>query len=99
MLYATRRGVSRGHPGHDPRISPLCANLRGLPPSARQAGGPKIFHDGSVEFADAAKSQGVGMSFPVWPEMNHDFQAFRPEVPEAGEALANSRSVMEQWCR
>ena len=88
-----------GIPADDPRVSPLCADLRGLPPLVLQAGGREILHDQIVEFADAAKSQGVHVSLQVWPEMNHDFQAFGPDVPEAREALANLRAAMERWCR
>jgi acetyl esterase/lipase len=88
-----------GIPADDPRVSPLCADLRGLPPLVLQAGGREILHDQIVEFADAAKSQGVSVSLQVWPEMNHDFQAFGPDVPEAREALANLRTAMQQWCK
>lgn len=83
----------------DPRVSPLVADLRGLPPLVLQAGGREILHDQIVEFAEAARAQGVDVTLHVWPEMMHDFQAFGADCREAREALAALRAAMDARCR
>ncbi|MFN8589295.1 MAG: alpha/beta hydrolase, partial [Candidatus Eisenbacteria bacterium] len=99
--HAVRFGewLRRDLPADDPRVSPLLADLRGLPPIVLQAGGREILYDQIVEFAGVAKAQGVHVKLQVWPEMNHDFQAFGPDVPEAREALAAMRAAVEEYCR
>ncbi len=71
----------------NPIISPLYANLTGLPPIYIQAGGAEILHDMIVDFTNEAKKQNANVKLDVWPTMNHDFQAFGEIVPESAEAL------------
>jgi acetyl esterase/lipase len=85
-------------PIDDPRLSPVLADLRGLPPLVLQAGGREILHDMIVEFAAEARRQEVDVTLQVWPDMIHDFQAFGPEIPEAAEALAALRAAMAARC-
>lgn len=84
-----------GLPANDPRVSPIYAKLHGLPPLVLQAGGREILHDMIVDFADVAKQQGVEVDLQVWPDMNHDFQAFGDMLPEAQEALRKLRQAVD----
>jgi epsilon-lactone hydrolase len=77
-----------------PLISPLHADLKGLPPIYLQAGGAEILHDMIGSFATCAEQQGVPVKLDVWPNMPHDFQAFGDMLPESRAALARIGEVV-----
>jgi acetyl esterase/lipase len=77
----------QGRSPKDPLISPLYADLRGLPPIYVQAGGREILFDMIKEFYNLAVSQGANVKLDVWDSMNHDFQAYGDSLPEAKDAL------------
>jgi monoterpene epsilon-lactone hydrolase len=79
----------------NPLISPLWADLRGLPPIYLQAGRCEILHDSIQAFADRAKGQGADVVLETWKEMNHVFQMFGPDVPQSAEALRRIGEVVE----
>jgi len=83
--------------GNDPRnpiISPIHADLRGLPPIYIQAGDAEILYDMIRDFADKAQAQGANVKLDVWKNMNHDFQAFGNIIPESREALIRIGQVI-----
>ncbi len=74
---------------HDPChpwISPLYADLHGLPPLLIHAGDHEILRDDAVRFGEKAAAAGVDVKTVVWPGMFHVFQMFDPIVPEAKKA-------------
>jgi monoterpene epsilon-lactone hydrolase len=76
---------------HDPRhplLSPLYADLSGLPPLLIHVGDHEILLDDAVRFGDKAVAAGVEAKTVVWPEMFHVFQMFAPFLPEARQANA-----------
>lgn len=76
---------------HDPRhplISPLYADLRGLPPLLLHVGDHEVLLDGVVGFGERAIAAGVAAQTVVWPGMFHVFQVFAPVLPEARQANA-----------
>lgn len=77
-----------------PLVSPLHADLRGLPPLYIQAGGAEILLPSIEFFVAEAKRQGADVSLDVWPEMNHDFQAFGYDVPQSADALRRINEVI-----
>jgi acetyl esterase/lipase len=74
------------HPLDDPLISPLLADLSGLPPLLIHVGDHEVLLDDSVQFAEKAQEAGVNVELKVWPEMFHVFQIFEPLLPEARRA-------------
>ncbi len=80
----------------DPLISPIHADLRGLPPIYIQAGSAEILHDMICTFAERAQAQGAPVQLEVWPNMTHDFQAFGDIIPESKEALRRIGEVVQQ---
>jgi acetyl esterase/lipase len=72
----------------DPLISPLYADLRGLPPLLLHVGDHEVLLDDSVRFGERAKAAGVEVETVVWPGMFHGFQTLDPLLPEAREANA-----------
>lgn len=77
----------------NPLISPIHADLNGLPPIYIQSGSAEILHDMIRAFADQAREQGAKVTLEVWQNMNHDFQAYGDLVPESGAALARIGEV------
>jgi acetyl esterase/lipase len=81
---------------HNPRISPIHADLRGLPEIYLQAGGREIFIDMIRSFYEKAKSQGADIELDVWESMNHVFQAYGDQLPEAREAMQRIATLVHQ---
>jgi acetyl esterase/lipase len=78
----------------DPLVSPLRADLRGLPPIYIQAGCCEILYDSIREFADHARDQGADVSLEGWEDMTHDFQTFGRDVPQSADALRRIGEVI-----
>jgi acetyl esterase/lipase len=59
---------------HDPRapyISPLYADLHGLPPLRIQVGGSDILLNDSTRLAECARAAGLDVTLEIWPDMWH----------------------------
>lgn len=80
----------------DPLVSPLYADLRGLPPLLIQVGDRETVLDDSVTFADMARAAGIDVSLEVWDGMIHVFQMFGAELPEAHRAIASIAGFIDR---
>ncbi len=80
----------------NPLVSPVLADLRGLPPIYLQAGRCELLFDGIQAFADIAKNQGADVTLDIWDDMNHDFQMFGPDAPQSAEALRRIGEVLSE---
>ena len=89
--------LCRGADPRNPIISPIHADLHGLPPIYIQAGSAEILHDMICTFADKAQEQGGMVMLEVWNNMNHDFQAFGEATPESQEALRRIGQMVEKY--
>jgi acetyl esterase/lipase len=76
-----------GHDVRDPLLSPLDADLSGLPPLLIQVGGDEILLSDAVGFAGKARAAGVEVDLGVWAHMWHVWHVFAPFLPEAEAAL------------
>ncbi len=83
------------HNPRDPLISPLYADLHGLPPLLIHVGDHEVLLDDSVRFGERARAAGVDAKVVVWPEMFHVFQIFVPLLPEARKAVAQLASFIK----
>lgn len=82
--------VRRYLPDGDPRqplVSPLYADLEGLPPLLIHVGGAEVLYDDAVRMADAARKAGVEVDFAEWAEAFHVWHMLAGLVPEADEAV------------
>jgi epsilon-lactone hydrolase len=78
------------HPLDDPLVSPLTADLRGLPPLLVQvATGDEWCEDGQALVA-RAREHGVDARLELYPVATHVFQLFWSFLPEATEALESA---------
>ena len=79
---------------HEPLVSPILADLCGLPPIYVQAGRCEILYDSIQAFVDVARSQRADVTLDVWADMNHDFPLFGPDAPQSAEALRRIGEVI-----
>ncbi len=71
----------------DPHLSPLIADLHGLPPILIQAGANEILLNDSTRFNERAKNAGVDVTLEIWPNMWHDWHSCVPSLVEANQAI------------
>jgi epsilon-lactone hydrolase len=76
--------------GKDPAfglISPIFADLSGLPPLIIQAGSHELLLDDAVRLARQAAVADVEVILDITPGVPHAFQAYHPLLDEGGAAL------------
>lgn len=78
---------AKGQNAEHPLVSPLYADLYGLPPLLIQTGTAGILLDDSKRFAQKAIKQGVTVDLDLWDNMFHVFQIFGNLIPESKKAL------------
>lgn len=71
---------------HDPLISPVFGDLRGLPPLLVHAGEDEILRDDAVRIAGLAESAGVDLRLEIYPRMWHVWQ-LHLALPQAIQSL------------
>jgi epsilon-lactone hydrolase len=81
---------------HNPLVSPVLADLRGLPPIYIQAGRCEVLYDSIQAFVDIANSQRADVTLEAWDDMNHDFQMFGPDAPQSTQALRRIGEVISR---
>ena len=81
--------VGAGDPA-DGRLSPIFADLTGLPPLLVQVGSHEILLDDATRLAARAAAADVAVTLQVTPQVPHVFQAFASMLDEAGVALAGA---------
>ena len=89
------------HPAErrNPLVSPLRADLRGLPPIYLQAGRSEILYNSIQAFAAHGRNQGADIVLESWEDMNHNFQIFAPHAPQSAEALRRIGEVIAMRVR
>jgi acetyl esterase/lipase len=70
-----------------PYISPLYAELHGLPPLYIVVGADEILLSDSTRLTERVAMAGGGVSLEVWPDMWHVFQFFASVLPEGKQSL------------
>ncbi len=77
--------------GEDPNIpyiSPVQAELKGLPPILIQVSTSEMLYDHSTRFIEQAKAAGVNATLQEWKDTIHVFQLFGfYDLPEAKDAI------------
>ncbi|MDX2077375.1 MAG: alpha/beta hydrolase [bacterium] len=68
-----------------PMISPVFADLAGLPPVLIQVGDIEILRDDSLQFAEKAQKAGCQVKVSIWRGMIHGWHMYRI-IPEARQA-------------
>jgi monoterpene epsilon-lactone hydrolase len=71
----------------DPLVSPLFADLHGLPPLLLQVGSEEMLRDDNARMAAKAEAAGVSVTFEEWPDMIHVWHMYSDRLHDAREAL------------
>ncbi len=80
----------------DPRLSPIFADLEGLPPLLIHVGDNEVLLSDSTRFAAKAKASGVAVDLKVWPGAPHVFQLFAGLVPQSNQSLREIGQFMHR---
>ena len=71
----------------DPAVSPIFADLTGLPPLLIQAGSHEVLLDDATRLAAKAAADDVAVILDITPGVPHVFQAFAALLDEGDAAL------------
>jgi monoterpene epsilon-lactone hydrolase len=80
----------------DPRVSPLFANLTGMPPMLIQVGSAETLLDDAVRLAAAAGGADVPATLEIWPHMIHAWHLWNARLESGRQALGSAGSFMRQ---
>ena len=75
-------------------ISPIFADLSGLPPLIIQAGSHEVLLDDAVRLARQAATADVEVTLDITPRVMHVFQSFYPILDEAAAALDRAGQLL-----
>jgi monoterpene epsilon-lactone hydrolase len=81
-----------------PLLSPLFADLAGLPPLLIQVGSEEVLLSDSILFAEKARAAGVDVTLENWKGMQHVWQYAASMLPEARQAVARIGEFIIQHC-
>ena len=80
----------------DPRLSPLYADLKGLPPTVIQVGSAETLLDDAVRLAAAAGEADVSVTLEIWPHMIHAWPLWNARLEPGRRALAHAGAFLRQ---
>ncbi|MBF9144093.1 alpha/beta hydrolase [Hymenobacter properus] len=89
-LYAHKTALSH------PLLSPLQADLHGLPPLLIQVSTAEVLYDDALRFADKARAAGVAVTLQPFEGLVHWWHLFWRIVPEARQALDQVSAFLEK---
>jgi acetyl esterase/lipase len=78
----------------DPRVSPLYADLHGLPPTLIQVGSAETLLADATRFAAAAGAADVAVTLEVWPHMIHAWPMWNARLGPGRRALLRAGSFI-----
>ncbi|HWE90836.1 MAG TPA: alpha/beta hydrolase [Pseudonocardiaceae bacterium] len=81
-----------------PLVSPIFADLSGLPPLLIQVGSHEILLDDALRLAASTAEHDVAVELQVYPEVPHVFQGFAALLDDADRALvAAAEFIRRNW--
>lgn len=83
-------------PVADPRVSPLFADLSGLPRTLIQVGDDEILRDDATGLYERMTAAGGMVTLETWEAMVHAWHAFRAMLPEAKEAIRRAGAFLKE---
>jgi monoterpene epsilon-lactone hydrolase len=93
-LQARATDYTSGHDAALGLISPLFADLSGLPPLIIQAGTHEVLLDDAIRLARQAAVADVEVTLDITPGVPHVFQAYYPILDEATAALERAGQLL-----
>lgn len=81
-------------PLNDPRLSPIYADLTGLPPMLIQIGGRELFVDDGLELLKKATADELNVTLSVYQGMPHDFAMLLPDLDDSIKSFTEIKSFV-----
>jgi epsilon-lactone hydrolase len=82
--------LSAGIDRKDPRVSPLFADLKGVPPTLIQVGSAETLLDDATRFAAVAGAADVRVTLEIWPQMIHAWPLWNAHLEPGRRALTSA---------
>jgi epsilon-lactone hydrolase len=95
-LQARVPDYTAGHDAAAGLISPVFADLSGLPPLIIQAGTHEVLLDDAIRLARQAAVADVQVTLDITPGVPHVFQAYYPILDEAAAALDRAGQLLSE---
>lgn len=83
----------------DPRVSPLYADLEGLPPTMIQVGSSEALLADATRFAEAAGAADVQVTLEIWPHMIHAWPVWNAHLEPGRRALVRAGTFLRSHVR
>ena len=83
-----------GHDPRDPLVSPLHADLAGLPPMLVQVGSDETLLDDAVRITRALGEAEVRVDLEIWPRMIHAWPLWAPRLADGRRATATAGAFL-----
>ncbi|MDI1302601.1 MAG: alpha/beta hydrolase [bacterium] len=96
-LHRGSEGYRGAIPAGDARVSPLFADLHGLPPMLVQAGGEEILLDDALRLLERGRAAGVSVDCRIYEGMWHNFQMFSHYLETADRAIDEISYFVRQY--
>ncbi len=96
LALMARAYLGRSGDVRDPRVSPIGADLTGLPPLLVQVGADEALLDDAAGLVERATLHGVDARLEVWPAMFHVFQLFAGRLSEADAAVRTAADFLDR---
>ncbi|NMI00459.1 alpha/beta hydrolase fold domain-containing protein, partial [Pseudonocardia acidicola] len=97
-LAVAARAYRAGAPADSPELTPLHADLSGLPPMHVVAGADEVLVGDADTLVDRARATGVAVTYRRAPGMWHDFPIFAGMLAEADAAVAELGTAVRRDC-
>ena len=81
-------------PWNDPRLSPIYADLTGLPPMLIQVGGYELFVDEGIELLKKATADELNVTLSVYQGMPHDFALLIPDLDDSIKSFTEIKNFV-----
>ncbi len=95
--YAFAKMYQGGLDPATPLVSPLYADLKGLPPLLVQVGTDEVLLSDSTRLAERAKQAGVNVTIEEWEKMQHVWQFASGFIPEGRRAVQRIGEFIDKW--
>ena len=96
VLEALASQYAGTHDLADPGLSPIFADLRGLPPLLVQAGSYEILLDDATRLAARAAADEVDVTLEITAGATHVFQSYWSDLDEGRDALSNAGAFLRK---
>lgn len=98
MYNAVKNPVYAGDlPLNDPRLSPIYADLKNLPPTLIQIGGYELFVDDGIELIKKATADELNVTLSVYAGMSHDFSVLLPDLDDSVKSFIEIRNFVNLY--